>query len=186
MRFQSTFLIIAVLSFSGCASTVPSKWYNSQIKDSSQRMRQQGEDTHVCLGVAQGMAPMPSARTYVPPPPEQAYNFRGQITTYGANGIETSTVRGRATPAPSFASGFASGYNVGSAMAEDVRWGKVTEAYVLCMKTLGWTDKPADGESRGDGIACKGHSECEGSLVCAKVSESSMKCMTSDAAIRLN
>ena len=129
-------MMVLVMGISGC-STVPTQWYNSSIKDPSQQMYQLSRDQSVCVNVSQGMAPMPVAPMYVPPP--QSYNVNAQVVNYGYN---NSTVYGHITPVPSFSSSFASGYNNGIALGEAIRRRQMTDTYVACMKQLGWTDKP--------------------------------------------
>lgn len=136
-------ILTVVVLLTSCGTIRPTTWYNTGFSDSSARERQLTIDDAHCSLVADGAAPMPEPRVYVPQ--QQVYTINTRVTTYGQGGPQTSNVYGTVTggPAPSFASGFADGYALGASIKARMRAKELqAKTYIACMYKLGWSDKP--------------------------------------------
>ena len=141
--FTALIIVAAGGALTGCATN----WYNPNFaaSDVKAMQKQKAIDEGYCTQVAQGSAPMPEARTYVPM--QQSYSINGTVTSWGQGGPTTSTYSGYVTPSP--AASFSSGFAQCAALGAAIRARRAQDAIMKgCMAKLGWSDKPPASEPR--------------------------------------
>jgi len=137
---------------------------------------QEMSDKILCGEVASGGRVMPSRREFMPVP-SGGYTIRGQVTTYDNYGVGSTQFQGVATPNRSFASEFASGYNMGLAIGDALERNRARKSYDDCMEKLGWTKVPTGAKSKNIvdssidpktplGGTCRFTGDCEGTSIC--------------------
>src|SRR5690554_5948003 len=101
------------LAISGCAT----QWHNPYIPDDLARSQQLKIDDGYCIQAAAGSVPIPEPRVYTQE--RSTYVVQGVATTYGSGRPTATHYTGTVYQQPStnLAASFASGFNIGDAIA---------------------------------------------------------------------
>lgn len=137
-------MLVCVTWLASCANGA---WQNPHIANEEAKRAQLRLDAANCSQVAAGSIPIPPIRVYQPNY-DGPYSFDGTIETY-VSGVGTvrsdysGTVRSTPNAAESFATGFASGAEIGSAMVASSQRNSMMDS---CMAQLGWIREGAGSE----------------------------------------
>lgn len=137
MKIATIFAASTAL-LSGCAlmaPSLPTKWVNPGITDKDEYAYRLSRDASTCRNVANAYAPGPVSYIPVPDSGSRSYDVSGTVNGQYVTG--TLTPRGGGG---GFASGFAKGANIGTAMRAGRDRDRQLTAYVECMGQLGWVD----------------------------------------------
>ncbi|MGD9773875.1 hypothetical protein [Diaphorobacter sp.] len=134
VRTKTAATLVLALALSACATQWRHPSYSSTPALHEQRL---AIDKGYCQQVAHGAAPMPQVA--IPSTAPSGYNVSGSGTTYGSRGITRTdydaTVTPVASPAQSFAGGFAQGAAVGTMLRVQREQQAIHKG---CMARLGW------------------------------------------------
>lgn len=125
---------LPLIALSACAAP---QWHHTELTDPSLVSRQLVIDDGYCKMVARGAVPVPQIAS----PAGETTSYSGQASTWSPHTGQTSygQFSGTATtsPAAGFASGFANGWNTGTAILAQREQAAIHKS---CMYSKGWTD----------------------------------------------